>query len=177
MTCRHTCSRTKLWSTFYDLTKSYKLEQWISQGSRQACRGSKPALRNLTEHQHRFNRCTTGASAHACSQSNTGENSSSVKRKLETLKHFSDRHTTGARTFARMCALYSSEPSFGSRYRCLPPKVFSVKIFNRTFLLILKGSRRDLIKYLSRSWPLFDFQHSNKHEPAYSFHPQITIGI
>jgi len=26
------CSRTKLWSTFYDLTKSYKLEQRISRG-------------------------------------------------------------------------------------------------------------------------------------------------
>ncbi len=57
--------------------------------------------------------------------------------KLETLKHLSDRRTTGTWTFVRMCALCPIKPSFGSRYRCLPPKVFSKKIFNRTFLLIL----------------------------------------
>jgi hypothetical protein len=38
-----------------------------------------------------------------------------------------------------------SDPRFGSRCRGLLPKVFIPKIFNRTFLLILKGSRRDLI--------------------------------
>jgi len=38
------------------------------------------------------------------------------------------------------------KPCFGSDCRGLkPPKVFIMKIFNRTFLLILKGSRRDLI--------------------------------
>ncbi len=36
-----------------------------------------------------------------------------------------------------------SNPRFGSRCRSLLPKVFIRKIFNRTFLLILKGSRRD----------------------------------
>jgi hypothetical protein len=137
------CSRTELWSTFYDLTKSYKLEQRISQGSCQVHRDSQPAKRNLTKHQHRFNRCSTGPSARAWAQSNAGKNSGSVRRKLDTLKHTSDRHTTGARTFARMCALYSVKLSFGSGYRCLPPKVFSEKIFKRTFLLILLGSRRD----------------------------------
>jgi len=38
-----------------------------------------------------------------------------------------------------------SDPLFGSRCRGLLPKVFILKIFNRTFLLILIGSRRDLI--------------------------------
>ena len=38
-----------------------------------------------------------------------------------------------------------SDPCFGLCCRGLPPKVFITKIFNRTFLLILKGSRRDLI--------------------------------
>ena len=38
-----------------------------------------------------------------------------------------------------------SDPCFSLRCRGLPPKVFIMKIFNRTFLLILKGSRRDLI--------------------------------
>ena len=38
-----------------------------------------------------------------------------------------------------------SDPRFGSRCRGLLPKVFIQKIFNRTFLLILYGSRRDLI--------------------------------
>ncbi len=33
-----------------------------------------------------------------------------------------------------------SDPCFGSRCRGLLPKVFISKIFNRTFLLILKGS-------------------------------------
>jgi len=52
--------------TFYDLTKSYKLEQRLSQGSHQARRISGPAKWNLCEHKHRFNRCSTGASARAC---------------------------------------------------------------------------------------------------------------
>ena len=68
----HNCSRTELWPTIYDLSKSYKLEQRISQWSRQVRRGSEPAKRNLTEHQHRFNRCATGASAPTCAQSNVG---------------------------------------------------------------------------------------------------------
>jgi len=38
-----------------------------------------------------------------------------------------------------------SDPRFGSRCRRLLLKVFILKIFNRTFLLILIGSRRDLI--------------------------------
>jgi len=38
-----------------------------------------------------------------------------------------------------------SDPRFGSRCRGLLPKVFILKIGNRTFLLILYGSRRDLI--------------------------------
>jgi len=50
-----------------------------------------------------------------------------------------------------------SDPRFGLRCRGLLPKVFIPKIFNRIFLLILKGSRRDLIKHQRRSWPLFDF--------------------
>ncbi len=127
----NTSSRTKLWSTFYDLTKSYKPEQRISQGSRQACRGSEPAKRNLSERQHRFNRCSTGAT------------SASMKPKLETQKHIFNRRTTGARTFARLCAVYPVNLSIGLPYKCLPLKVFSLKIFNRTFLLILIGTRRD----------------------------------
>ncbi len=47
--------------------------------------------------------------------------------------------------------------SLGLPYKSLPLKVFFLKIFNWTFLLILIGSRKDLIKYQRRSWPLFDF--------------------
>jgi len=60
------CSRTELWLTYYDSTKSYKLEQRLSQGSRQARRNSGSAKRNLCEHKHMFNRCSTSASARAC---------------------------------------------------------------------------------------------------------------
>jgi len=84
------CLRTELWSTYYDLTKSYKLKQRISQGSCKACQGSEPDKQNLSEHQHRLN----------------------------------------------LSQLWLA-------YKCLPLKVFSMKIFNQTFLLILIGSRRD----------------------------------
>jgi len=86
------------------------------------------------------------AQAHLHAQAHeryAGQNSGSVKRKLETLKHIFNRHTTGAWTLTRLCAVYPINPSFGLPYKCLPLKVFSMKIFHRTFLLILIGSRRD----------------------------------
>jgi len=145
-----------LWST------SHKLKQRISQGSRQARRGSEPAMWNLTEHQHRFNRCATGASARACAQSNAGWNSGSVKRKLETLKHFSNRRTTGARTLAHMCTP-------------IPPNRVLARdtdVYLRRFSLLkssiessfssYKDLEETLIKYQRRSWPLFNFHLANK---------------
>ncbi len=63
--------------------------------------------------------------AHA-HQRNAGQSSGSVKRKLETLRHFFNRRTTGARTCAHLCAVYPVNLSF-----------------NQTFLLILIRSRRD----------------------------------
>jgi hypothetical protein len=63
---------------------------------------------------------------------------------------------------SRTCARTKlSDPRFGSHCRGLLPKVFILKIFNWTFLLILIGSRRDLIKHQRRSWPLFDFHHAS----------------
>jgi len=52
----NTCLGTELWSTFYDLKKSYKLKQRSLEGSRQARRRLKPTKQNLS----RFNRCKHG---------------------------------------------------------------------------------------------------------------------
>jgi len=96
----HICSRTELWLTFYDLTKSYKLEQRLSQGSHQARRNSGSAKRNLCEHKHMFNLYSTSGSA--CTD---GQSSWVVKWKLESLKHISNRRTTGTQLCAPVCGL------------------------------------------------------------------------
>jgi len=88
--------------------------------------------------------------AHA-HQRNAGQNSDSVKQKLETHKHILNRCTTGARTIAHRCVVYPVDRSFGLPYKSLPLEVFFLKIFNRTSLLILIGSRSDLNKYQRRS--------------------------
>jgi hypothetical protein len=111
------------------------------EGSRQARRRLKPTKRNLS----RFNRCSTGAFARTCAPSYVGEISGPAVQKLETLKHIFDRRATGAWNFEHLCEHKLSDPRFGSRCRGLLPKVFILKMINRTFLLILKGSRRDLI--------------------------------
>jgi len=119
------CSRTVLWSTFYNSTKSYKLEQRISQGSRQARRGSESAKRNLTEHLHRFNRCTTGASAHTCAwELGWPELPAQWSGNLTHSNTFFNRRTTGARTFTRLCTVYPVNPIIGLPYKCLLLKVF-----------------------------------------------------
>jgi len=86
------------------------------------------------------------AQAHLCAHAQEvtlARTSGSVKRKLETHKHIFNRHTTGARTLARLCAVYPVYLSIGLPYKCLPLMVFYLKIFNWTFLLILIGFRRD----------------------------------
>ncbi len=109
------------------------------EGSRQTRRRSKPAKRNRS----RFNRCSTGASARACAASYAGE---ITDPQFEDLK-FSNTISIDARQALETpsaCSLKKLfDPRFGSRCRRLLPKVFIPKIFNRTFLLILKGSRRD----------------------------------
>jgi len=126
------------------------------EGSRQARRRSKPAKRNLS----RFNRCSTGAIARACAPSLAGETSGSAIRKLETLKHISDRRATGTQTFEHMCTHKIIRPVFWLALQRFTSEGFHLEIFNWTFLLILKGSRRDLILHQRRSWPLFDFHHA-----------------
>ena len=128
MFLKNICSRTELWSTFYDLSKSYKLEQRLSLGSRQACRNSRSAKRNLCEHKHMFNRFC----AHMRNSRSAGRSFGVVKWKLETLKHIFNRRTTGTRTIARLCAVYPVNLSIGLLYKCLPQKVFSLKIFQST---------------------------------------------
>jgi len=92
MFLKNICSRTELWSTFYDLSKSYKLEQRLSLGSRQARRNSRSAKRNLCEHKHMFNRFC----AHMRNSRSAGRSFGVLKWKLETLKHIFNRRTTGA---------------------------------------------------------------------------------
>jgi hypothetical protein len=96
---------SELWLTFYDSTKSYKLEQRLSQGSPQAHRISGSAKRNCHEHKHMLNRCSTSTSLMRSSRS-AGQSSGVVKWKLETLKHIFNRRTTGAQLCAPVCGLF-----------------------------------------------------------------------
>ncbi len=64
------------------------------------------------------------------------------RRKLETLKHISNRRTTGAQLCAPVRGL-PLLPGLGLAYKSLPLKISFLEIFNRIFLLILIGSRRD----------------------------------
>jgi len=77
-------------------------------GSRQARRRSKPVKRNLS----RFNRCSTGAFAHACAPSYAGEISGPAIQRLEILKHIFNRCAAGARNFERMFAHKIIRPAF-----------------------------------------------------------------
>jgi hypothetical protein len=117
------CTRTELWSTVYDLTKSYKLKQRLSRGSHQARQNSGPAKQNQYEHKHMFNRCSTGAN----------------------LKHSNSFPIDApqAHNFVHLCEVYPFYHSLGSPYKSLPLKISFLEIFNPIFLLILIGSRRD----------------------------------
>jgi len=89
-----TCSRTELWSTFYKLNESYKLEQRSSQGSRHARQAR--AQQNLMN----TNTCSIDSpQAHLRAQVGVQvcwPDSGSVKWKLETHKHIRYRCSTGA---------------------------------------------------------------------------------
>jgi len=107
------------------------------EGFRQACRRSKLTKRNLS----RFNRCSTGAIARLAASAR-----SPVPR-YQNLKHsntFLIDAPQALETSSTCARTKFSDQCFGLRCRGLLPKVFISKIFNRTFLLILKGSRRDL---------------------------------
>jgi len=60
--------RTELWSTFYDLTKSYMLEQSTLSGIPTGQLEFRISQAKTFEHKHMFNRCSTGPSSPTCAQ-------------------------------------------------------------------------------------------------------------
>ncbi len=125
----YTCSRTELWSIFYNLTKSYKLEQWLD------LLGISTGLPELWISRTKLNTitCSIGApQVHLCVHMPTGsagQSSGSVKLKLETHKHFFNRRSTGA-ALHTMCAVYLCNQSLGLPHKSLSLKVFFLIIFN-----------------------------------------------
>jgi hypothetical protein len=94
------------------------------------------------EHKHLFNRSAPGASVWTWAHRYA---SGLLNRKLETHKHFVNRRAPGATNLRNLCTVYPFHLCFGMPHNSLHSKIFLLKIFSWTFLLILLGSRRDLI--------------------------------
>jgi len=86
-----------------------------------------------------------------------GRSSGLVKWKLETIKHFFNRHSTGALQFCAPVCCPTLQPKLGLCLQKFSSGGFLLENDQSNLPSTPNWTKRDLIKHQRRSWPLFDF--------------------